>query len=351
MLNVGFLGAGRVAQWHARFFNKNEIEGAKVHKVCDLDLNKAKNLAVQMNCLVSNELNEMLADEALDVLLILTESGKHFEHARDAISAGKHVIVEKPPCMFPEQISELSALAKERGVMFAPIFQNRFNPAVKITKQAMDEGRLGRLVSASIKMLWCRYQDYYEDGWHGTWRMDGGVINQQAIHHIDALHWLCGSIEKVSAFQERRLNKLEAEDTTVGIVKFKKGALGSIEVTTAARPDDVCATLSVVGENGIIELGGVALNEVTRWDMINRRPEDADIIRQYSRSVENGYGYSHGPLLQEIFNRINREVVDSVIEIQSTVETMRLIHALYRSNEDQRPILISEDLRSQNLGF
>ena len=179
MLNVGFLGAGRVAQWHARFFNNNEIEGAKVHKVCDLDFDKAKNLADQMNCLVSNGLNEMLADETLDVLLILTESGKHFEHARDAISAGIHVIVEKPPCMFPEQISELSALAKERGVMFAPIFQNRFNPAVKITKQAMDENRLGRLVSASIKMLWCPPTLSAYTGWTGN----GHVEKTNSTNH------------------------------------------------------------------------------------------------------------------------------------------------------------------------
>ena len=110
-------------------------------------------------------------------------------------------------------------------------------------------------------MRWCRLQDYYEDGWHGTWKYDGGVINQQAIHHVDALNWLLGPVDSLTATITNRLNNLEAEDTLVSIMKFENGALGTIEATTAARPEDFEASLSVVGENGMVLVGGIALNK------------------------------------------------------------------------------------------
>lgn len=349
-LRVGFLGAGRVANWHTRFFEAKQIRGATVSKVCDLLIEKAEALAMRLSCATTASFRELLDDPSIDVIIVMTESGKHFEHAKAGITAGKHVIVEKPPCMLPDQVFQLKDLASSHGVMFAPIFQNRFNPAMRVAKRAMESNRLGKLVSASVRVLWCREQQYYEDGWHGTWRMDGGVLNQQAIHHIDALHWVCGPIKEVFAFQARRLNMLEAEDTTVGLVRFMDGALGTVELTTAARPRDITASLSIVGEKGTIEIGGLALNEITRWDLIDSAEEDEGIIEANSVAVENGYGYSHGPLLQMIFDTISEGSIVPPIEVNSTVDTMRIIHSLYRSVEDGMPISIEDNFCSRRLG-
>jgi len=280
----------------------------------------------------------------------MTESGNHAEHARLALEAGKHVIVEKPPALIPSQVIELEQLAESKGLMYAVIFQNRFNPAMQILKKTFEAGRFGKIVLSTIRLRWCRYQEYYEDGWHGTWKMDGGVINQQAIHHIDALQWVCGPISEVCAAQTNVLNKLEAEDTTVAIVKFKSCHLGVIEATTAARPEDFEASIAIIGEKGMAGIGGIALNLVETWQFVEPTPEDASIPGKYSQQVPSGYGLSHGPLIQEIVDRLNRGQIEAPITGSDAVPAVQLVHALYRSVEVNGWVRLEEQPLSDFLG-
>ena len=348
-LNVAFIGCGRVAQWQGTLF-KQGFEGARVISVCDLDRNKAVSLAKSLGAEVADNDAQVFADPRIDLVSIMTESGHHYRHSRSALLAGKHVIVEKPPCMFAEQVIELKELAAASGLMYAPIFQNRFNPAIKILKQAHDAGRFGKVVCVAVRLFWCRYQDYYQDGWHGTWELDGGVINQQAIHHVDAMNWICGPVADVSSFHTRRLNELEAEDTVVCTVKFCSGAVGTLEATTAARPRDMDASLSIIGELGSASIGGIALNKVERWEFVDPMPEDSSIPERYSVDVPNGYGYSHGPLIQEIINKTRANDLHPPVSADSAASTVQLIHSIYRSAEDGAVVRVSNNLRSRNLG-
>ena len=347
-LKVAFIGCGLVARWQATFF-QNGFEGARLVSVCDLDRSKAEAMAGLLGVEAADNDTQVLADSRIDLVSIMTESGHHYEHAKKALLAGKHVIVEKPPCMFAEQVIELKELAANTGLMYAPIFQNRFNPAMKILKQAYDSGRFGKLVCVSVRLVWCRLQDYYEDGWHGTWEMDGGVINQQAIHHVDAMNWIC-PVSDVSALQTRRLNELEAEDTTVCTVRFSNGAIGTLEATTAARPRDLDASLSIIGELGSATIGGIALNKVEKWEFVDPLPEDDSVPTEYSVDVPNGYGYSHGPLIQEIIDNIRSNELTAPVSADSAADTVRLIHAIYRSAEDGQTVSIANNLRSRTLG-
>ena len=195
---------------------------------------------------------------------------------------------------------ELARLANEKKLMIGVAFQNRFNPAICCLRNAVQHKLFGRVISATIRLRLCRYQDYFEDGWHGTWSQDGGVINQQAIHHVDVLNWLIGPVDTVCATITNRLNKLEAEDTMVACLRFSDGALGTIEATTAARPRDFEASLSIVGENGMAQVGGIALNRIETWQFIKVEPEDDKIPERFSQEVPNGYGLSHGPMLSLI---------------------------------------------------
>lgn len=348
-LGLAFIGCGRVANWQATFFEKG-IAGAKVTVTCDPVEEKATEMSERLKAEVVLDYDEVLQRDDVDIVSIMTESGKHYQHAKQALEAGKHVIVEKPPCMFAEQVIELRDLAKDKVLMFAPIFQNRYNPAMKAVKAAYDEGRFGKLVCVSVRLFWCRYQDYYEDGWHGTWKMDGGVVNQQAIHHVDAMHWVCGSVKEIVSMQSNQLNKLEAEDTTVALVKFDNGALGTVEVTTAARPEDMDASLTLIGEKGSVTIGGIALNEVSQWKFVDPKPEDADVQERCSVDVPNGYGYSHGPLLTDIMARVNEGNIESPINVESAADTVRLIHSIYRSAEEGYAVETSSNLRSKRLG-
>jgi predicted dehydrogenase len=240
--------------------------------------------------------------------------------------------------------------AQKRNLMYAPILQNRYNPAVRALKAAVDAGRFGRISSISVRLRWCRFQDYYDDGWHGTWRMDGGVINQQALHHVDALRWVGGAIAEVVSLQTKAVNQLEAEDTTSALVRFESGAQGIIEATTAARPIDFEASISVVGERGLAQIGGIALNKIVDWKFIDQNDADMELVKRASQEVPTGYGLSHGPLLNDIFDRIIANNYSSPISATDAASTLELIHAVYRSDELKSWVRLSDNPRSSRLG-
>ena len=228
-IRVGILGAGRVVQSRLVEVFGDELQHVKVTCVCDKVSERADKVAADLSARALYDDQELMQASDVDVVFVATESGNHYKHTKQALDAGKHVIVEKPPTLFAEQVIEMQEYAQQKNLMYAVIFQNRYNPAMRLLKQTHESGRFGKLVLATIRLRWCRFQDYYEDGWHGTWAMDGGVINQQAIHHIDALQWVCGPVEEVSCMQTNALNQLEAEDTTVATVRFQGGGLGVIE--------------------------------------------------------------------------------------------------------------------------
>ncbi|UZP66655.1 Gfo/Idh/MocA family oxidoreductase [Desulfovibrio mangrovi] len=350
MIRFGIIGAGRVVSPRYVDVFTQELKDTSVVAVCDLVREKAVDVSARLGAEVAVDKEALLKRSDIDAVIIASESGKHFEHAKQALLAGKHVVVEKPPCMLPAQLDELVALARTQQRMFAPIFQNRYNPAMRAVKQAAQAGRFGKIVLATFRLRWCRYQDYYEDGWHGTWAMDGGVINQQAIHHVDALQWVCGPVSEVTAFKANALNKLEAEDTMIASLRFANGALGSMEATTAARPKDFEASLSIVGEKGLVVIGGIALNKIETWDFIERLPEDDTISLTHSQEVPTGYGLSHGPLLQDIVSRLNDGSLEPPITPESCRPTIELVHAVYRSIEDRMPVQLKDSPLSVRLG-
>jgi len=350
MIHIGVLGAGRVVQHRIAEVLMNELKDACVLMVCDKVSERADKVALQLGAKAVYDMSVLLENKEVDVVLIATESGNHFKHSREVLEAGKHVIVEKPPALLPDEIMKNEHYAQQRGLMFAVIFQNRLNPAIQILKNTYNDGRFGKIVLSTIRLRWCRYQEYYKDGWHGTWAMDGGVLSQQAIHHLDALQWICGEVNQVSAMQSNALNQLEAEDTTVATVRFENGALGVIETTTAARPEDFEASISIVGEKGFVVVGGIALNKIDAWKFVDERPEDKTVPQRYSQEVPTGYGLSHGPLIQQIVDRLNSGIIDSPITGSDAVPTMRLVHALYRSAEIGGMVRLEDNQLSERLG-
>jgi len=350
MIRIGILGAGRVVQHRYLEVFRDELKDATVTLVCDKIKKRADEVAAQLGAEAIAASQALFESDRVDAILVSTESGKHDRHARAVLEAGKHVIVEKPPALMPDEILANESLAREKGLMYAVVFQNRLNPAMRILKEVYDAGRFGKLVLATIRLRWCRYQDYYEDGWHGTWKMDGGVINQQAIHHIDALQWVCGKITDVCAVQCNTLNHLEAEDTTVATLKFENGALGVIEATTAARPEDFEASISVVAESGLAVIGGIALNNIDTWQFVEEQPDDRAIPTKYSQEVPTGYGLSHGPLMQQIVDRLNQGRVVPPISGSDSVPTVQLVHALYRSAEIGSWVALADNPLSERLG-
>jgi predicted dehydrogenase len=230
-----------------------------------------------------------------------------------------------------EDCDAMIAACRRSGSRLFVVKQNRFNPAVVAARKALDEGRFGRMVTGAVCVRWRRDQSYYDQAaWRGTWALDGGVMSQQASHHLDLLQWFMGPVETVQCRIATRLMNIEAEDTAVAIMCFKSGALGSFEATVAARPEDLCGTLSLLGEHGAVIVGGVAVNRIEHWKFDDERPEDKDIASSASQEVPSVYGYGHMPYLAHVVKAI-RDGTPGPVEADEGRKNIQILAALYES--------------------
>ena len=347
--NIAILGCGRVAQHYFKIFKLNKIRDINIVGVCDLKINKAKLFANKFNSRYFTDLSNMINQIKIDLLIICTPSGAHYHNAKTSLNNNINLLIEKPITMKPDQGKKLINIAKQKNLYLGVAFQNRFNSAVKCLKNAVDKKRFGKIITIAVVLRWCRYQNYYNDEWHGTWKHDGGVINQQAIHHIDSLNWIFGPIKSVNAIIGKRLNKLQAEDTLVSSLELKNGALCTVEATTAARPKDYEASITVLGEKGYAKIGGIALNEITDWNFLNKKKEDKIVKKLYSQKFDNGYGLSHLPLIIDSLSQISLKKKD-YSSTNSALTTTKIIHALYSSAEKKKMVLLNDNPKSNRLG-
>jgi predicted dehydrogenase len=263
---------------------------------------------------------------------------------------GKHIVVEKPMALtLPDADAMIRACDAARVKLFV-VKQNRYNLPVQKLRAAVEEGRFGKLVLATVRVRWCRTQAYYDqDPWRGTWAQDGGVFSNQASHHVDLLEWMVGEVESVFAKSATALVNIEAEDTGVVVVKFANGALGLIEATTATRPKDLEGSISILGERGSVEIGGFAVNQMKTWNFSDPRAEDEEVVREYRENPPNVYGFGHVRYL--------RHVVDCIVSGSPALvdglegrKSLELISAIYESIETGREVFLRFAPRHGRLG-
>ena len=250
-LKVAIIGCGRISGHHSRSII--DTEGAELVAVCDLEITKADSYRDQFGAKSYSNYHEMLSENpAINTVVIATPSGMHFEHALEIITRyKKNVIVEKPTFMKPSQVLEVYSRAAEIGVQVFAVFQNRHNLAVTRVLKGLEDGELGAIRSLAVRVRWCRPQRYYDLApWRGTFALDGGCLTNQGIHHIDLLRKFGGEVLKVSSVLRTFGADIEVEDTASAAILFEGGAIGTLEVTTAARPIDYEASISIVCENG-----------------------------------------------------------------------------------------------------
>ena len=346
MQKILLVGCGRVAE-HYMYLSKNIFSKKnKIVAVCDLNQKKARRFSNYFNCNFYLDFELAIKNRSPNLCIILTPSGTHYELAMSCLKKKINTIVEKPMAMTVIECMKLINYSKKNKILFSTIFQNRFNPSIVYVKNLIDHGALGKIITSNIRLRWARFQDYYNDGWHGTWKNDGGVINQQCIHHIDILNIMNGPINEVCTYGMNALNKLEAEDTMVGIFKFKNQSTGTLEATTAARPNDIEATFSVTAEKGHVEIGGIALNEFREIDLVGKKINKKKLYRDLSEKVPGGYGLSHIRFFNLLFNNLNQNKLLSPVDNYSALETTKIVHALYLSNEkkDGSKLIINQFL-------
>ena len=343
-INVAIIGAGRIAEHHLKAIKKNN--GFKLVSICDLNKDKAYNFSQKYNVPYFLDYNEMLSEKKdIDIVAIMTPSGCHYEHCKDILlKYKKNLIVEKPTFLKSSHVKEIYKIANKLKVRIFPVFQNRFNKAIQKIQKEIKSNKIGKINIVSIRVRWCRPQRYYDLApWRGTFSHDGGALTNQGIHHIDLLRYLVGEVREVNSKMLTFGAKIEVEDTALALFKFDNGAAGSLEITTAARPTDFEASISILGSKGTIQIGGLAVNEILIYT------PDPKICNKFSEKIPDAYGFGH----YELYNQIHRSISKNkkfIISEEDCFKTILLLNAFYASNEKQKNIFINKKIESNKLG-
>lgn len=353
MLNFALIGCGRIAPKHAGNLTEGLIQDATLSAVCDTNLQKAKSFGEKYNVPYFTNMHEMmeLMSEKIDVITILTPSGDHAEHTIEMCRYGKPIVVEKPMALTLEDADRMIDACDKAGVRLFVVKQNRFNLPVTKLREALEAGRFGKLVLGTVRVRWCRTQAYYDqDPWRGTWQHDGGVFANQAIHHVDLLQWMMGDVESVFAKSMKALVNIEAEDTGVVVLKFKNGALGVIEATTATRPLDLEGSISILGEKGTVEIGGFAVNEMKIWNFVDGTSEDKKVIETHKVNPPNVYGFGHTEYLNDVVKAI-RTGKNALVQGLEGRRSLELVTAIYESIETGKEVQVRFSPKLCRLGL
>ena len=281
MIDFALVGCGRIAKRHADILGKGHAPGARLVAVCDVVAERARAFGEQYNVPWFTSIEELLSGSQAQVVSVLTPSGMHAENAIEIARGGRHMVVEKPMALTLADADAMVSACDRAGVRLFVVKQNRFNVPVVQARAALEQGCFGKLVLGTVRVRWCRPQSYYDhDSWRGTWEQDGGVLANQASHHVDMLQWFMGDVESVHARGVTALARVATEDTAVATVKFRDGALGVIEATTATRPSDLEGSLSVLGSGGTVEVAGFAVNKIRTWQFVDPTPGDAEMLER-----------------------------------------------------------------------
>ena len=336
MKKVGFaiVGCGNIVANHL-----SGILGtpeAELIAVVDIVEAKAKAVAEKHKVKYYTDIKDMLRNKDVDVVTICLPSGIHMENSILAMEAGKHVISEKPLEVNLEKIDKMIEASKRTKKHLEGIFQSRFYESSLIIRKSIQDGKLGKLVLGDAYNKWYRSPEYYASaGWRATWDLDGGgALMNQAIHALDLLMFFMGEVEAVTAYCETIIHKIPVEDTAIAILKFKNGALGTIEATTSINPGEE-RKLEIHGSKGTIILNG--FQDVT-WKMVGQ-PEKKEGAAVAGGASDPLAVYHGGHLAQfKAFTRALLAGEVPPVPASEARKAVELILAIYKSSREKKEI-------------
>ena len=353
-MKYALIGCGRISGNHIDAALKN---GLDVVALCDIIEEKAAakriSSGLPSKTPIYTDYKKMIEAEKPELVSIAAISGVHAEIAVYCANHGVNFIVEKPMAMSIKDADEVIAAVEKNGVTASVSHQNRFNIAVQQLKNAVDEGRFGKISNAAVNIRWHRGEDYYKsDDWRGKWLLDGGTLMNQCIHGMDLLRWLLGNdITEVYGVTKRSFHPyIEGEDLGVAAVKFASGAVATVEGTTNAF-EDFEETLTVIGESGTVRLGGMAANTVNVWKFADSRNED-NALSDFEEKAKNVYGNGHASLFLDVIKAINEKRAPYV-DVYAGKRAVEFVLAVYKSSLVGAPVKLPlEDFSTeQMIGF
>lgn len=337
-IRFALVGCGRIAANHMRALREHG-QDAELVAVCDDDQGALDKAVSSTGVAGYGTLASLLKSTDADVVVLCTPSGLHSQQAIKVAERGLHVITEKPMATRWTDGLNMVRACDDAGVRLFVVKQNRRNATLQLVKHAMEQRRFGRIFMVTINVFWSRPQEYYDSArWRGTWEFDGGALMNQASHYVDLMDWLIGPVESVQAYTGTLARNIQVEDTATVGVRWRSGALGSINVTMLTYQKNFEGSLTIIGENGTVRLGGVAVNEVQQWQFADSRPEDEN-VKAASYATTSVYGFGH-PLYYENVIRVLRGESDPETDGREGLRSLEILIASYLSARDGRRVAL-----------
>ena len=339
-IRFALVGCGRISANHFDALEKH-ADQAELVDVCDIDPEALQKAVARTGARGHASLTDMLKETTADIVVLTTPSGLHSEQAIEVARSGRHVISEKPMATRWKDGLAMYAPCQKAGVYLFVVKQNRKNATLQALRNAIRQGRFGKIYMAVINVFWTRPQSYYDAApWRGTWALDGGAFMNQASHYVDLLDWMIGPVDRVHAYTATLARDIEAEDTGVMSVRWKNGALGSINVTMLTYPKNMEGSIVVLGEKGTVKVGGVAVNKIEHWEFEDKRPEDEQILNS-NYETASVYGFGH-PLYYHNVIEVLRGRATPDTDGSQGLRSLALLSAGYRSAWEGREVAIDE---------
>ncbi len=335
-IRFALVGCGRIASKHIEAIARHAAH-AELVAVCDTDPEARARAEASTGVPGFRSLTELLAGSSADAIILATPSGLHASQTIEAAQAGRHVVTEKPMATRWSDGQAMVQACDLAGVRLFVVKQNRRNATIQLLKRAVEKQRFGQVYMVNVNVFWNRPQEYYDSArWRGTWEFDGGAFMNQASHYIDLLDWLVGPVECVQAFTATLARRIEVEDTGVANVRWRSGALGSINVTMLTYPKNLEGSITIIGERGTARVGGVAVNEIEHWEFADSDPDDARAA-DASYETTSVYGFGHPAYYENVIATL-RGTADAETDGREGLRSLELLIGLYLSARDGRPV-------------
>ncbi len=332
----GVIGCGVISDTHIKAIES--IEEAELVAVCDTREQAARAKADKWGCAWYTDLDQMLASPDIHVVNVVVPSGLHARLGLQAADAGKHVICTKPIDITLEAIDTLIAAGRRNGVKIAATHQCRDFKIYRRAKDAIEQGRLGKVLYGNVRVPWYRSDEYYGDGWHGTRALDGGgALMNQSIHYIDLLIWMMGEVKTVCGFAEALAHDIEVEDCATAALRFSDRSQGMIQGTTCTYRGYE-ARLGLHGTRGNITIVG---DELMMWDL-----EGEEVYHNPAAGHAGGASDPKSGMVGEAVTAHARQIRDVLLAVEEGREpelsadearrSVEVILAIYKSSETRQ---------------
>ena len=337
-IRFALVGCGRIAKNHFDAINKHG-DRSELVGVSDVDAKALQEASHYTGATPYRNLGEMLAEANADAFILTTPSGLHSEQAVQIATAGHHVVTEKPMATRWDDAKRMVAACDASRVRLFVVKQNRRNTTLQLLKSSVEKNRFGRIFMVNLNVFWSRPQEYYDSAkWRGTWEFDGGAFMNQASHYIDLIDWIIGPVESLHAYTATLARDIEVEDTGVISVRWRNGALGSVNVTMLTYPKNLEGSITILGEKGTVKIGGVAVNEVQHWEF-SEPDEDDEKIKDASYQTTSVYGFGH-PLYYDNVIKVLRGEAEPETDGREGLKSMEVLIAAYLSARDGKRVAL-----------